>query len=184
MIFLNLSIRGTTGALSAIGGAQRRAETAIGPDSPVPGLIWKDMQIRVDAVFQANRKGGTFRGVTWKWFADQYTRKTDGVVVPAQGGVPRLRGGGLVRGRKRPSGTRVTASSSVMQDLGDLRRGAASVLQVLPGRMVIGTDSRVGERAQYLSRRRPFLFWYLPDDEDMVNRYFQDYIRGDNAGSA
>jgi hypothetical protein len=40
-----------------------------------------------------HQKNATFRGVRWGWFADQYTRKTDGVTVPAYGGVRRLKAG-------------------------------------------------------------------------------------------
>jgi len=50
-------------------------------------------------MFRTLRQGGTFRGVTWPWFADQYTRKTDGVTVPAQGGVKRIRAGRSIRKR-------------------------------------------------------------------------------------
>jgi len=35
-------------------------------------------------------RGGVVRGQVWKGFADQYTRKTDGVVVPAEGGVQKV----------------------------------------------------------------------------------------------
>lgn len=42
------------------------------------------------ALGQVRATGGMFRGVQFPRFADQYTRKTDGVIVPAWGGVPRL----------------------------------------------------------------------------------------------
>jgi len=47
--------------------------------------------------FRALAHGGTYRGVTWKPFADQYTRNTDGVTVPAWGGVERIRAGRSTR---------------------------------------------------------------------------------------
>lgn len=40
--------------------------------------------------FRALKWGGTYRGVTWPYFKFQYIRKTDGRVVPAWGGVPKL----------------------------------------------------------------------------------------------
>lgn len=207
MTGITISIR-TDKALLAIESTRKRVENAISPESPLPKLIWKEMQLRVDSIFQQNRRGGLWRGAAWNYFKDQYTRKTDGVTVPAWGGVPhigqysaisdarraKLKAAGLnfgsltknknktVLGRLRPSGARVTPLSSIMQDTGELRRGAASVLQVFQGRMAIKADSRVGVRAAALSRQRPFLFWYLPDDELMIHSHYESYIRGDYAG--
>ena len=62
------------------------------------------MGVMTDNTFKNNAKGGTWRGVTWKYFAPQYTRK-DGTVIPAWGGVAKVRGKGNVLGRKRASGT-------------------------------------------------------------------------------
>ena len=60
------------------------------------------MAIETAALFDhMGHDGGTFRGVTWPGFADQYTRKTDGVTVPAEGGVPRIAAGFSTRGNVR-----------------------------------------------------------------------------------
>ena len=62
------------------------------------------MQRRTTLMFsRLSRGSGSFRGVSWPWFAPQYTR-ADGTVVPAFGGIPKLNGKGLVKGRKRASG--------------------------------------------------------------------------------
>lgn len=115
---------------------------------------------RTVLMFRRLRKGGSFRGVSWQPFANQYTRVTDGVTVPAWGGVPRLRAGrsarkvrsgfvrgaysdlqsrklrgqkatgGTVRGRVRHSGKRVTKGASVMADSGRLRNAALTRQQI------------------------------------------------------
>jgi len=67
--------------------------------------------------------GGTVRGQVWEPMKPQYTRK-DGTVVPAWGGVAKVRGKGLVKGKKRgkrPSTSRVTQQSVIGQDKGTLR---------------------------------------------------------------
>lgn len=55
--------------------------------------IWKSCHAYQTGVtvmqFDALRKGGRSRGVSWKYFAIQYKRKTDRRVIPAWGGVPR-----------------------------------------------------------------------------------------------
>jgi len=56
-----------------------------------------------------------FRGeIPWPAPKDQYTRKTDGAVIPPWGGVARLDGDGSVKAKKRPSGQRVEAGSTMM----------------------------------------------------------------------
>ena len=60
------------------------------------------MQGQTLRMFQKLGRGGAYRGVTWNKFAPQYTRKTDGVTVPAEGNVPRVRAG--MSARKRNSG--------------------------------------------------------------------------------
>lgn len=75
---------------------------------------------------------------SWKPFADQYTRKTDGVTVPAWGGVAKIRGKGTVKGRKRPSGKRITKSSMLLQDTGTGRQ--SFIVQLLePKRIIYGS---------------------------------------------
>ncbi len=114
------------------------------------------------ATFRALAHGGTFRGVTWAPFKDQYTRKTDGVTVPAWGGVPRLhtvsttrhkiramelgtrrvlRTGDFVQGRRRGKGKRrVEFSSNLLRDTGAMA-GRAGMEGKVKCRPVITTWS-------------------------------------------
>lgn len=48
-------------------------------------------EIGLDWTLNAKATGGTVRGEQWDGFSDQYTRKTDGVTVPAWGGVPKVK---------------------------------------------------------------------------------------------
>lgn len=63
--------------------------------------VWVSLHAHMSDVtarmFEVLGHGGTYRGVTWKPFAPQYRRKTDGVVVPAHGGVRRIRSGKSTR---------------------------------------------------------------------------------------
>lgn len=147
--------------------------------------------------FQRLGKGGDFRGVHWNGFASQYTRKTDGVTVPAKGGVKRLRKGfsartrksgrifysgvsqniatgqfegkqatgGTVRGRLRNSGKRVTASSKLMQDTGQLRAAALNNVKIRDSLLVMDTRTKY---AGYQNQLRPFAFFNLPTDANVA----------------
>lgn len=65
--------------------------------------------------------GGTVEGGKWKPHKPQYTR-LDGTVVPAWGGVPRVDGRGLVKGKRRnPASTaRIRPDSVSGKDTGGL----------------------------------------------------------------
>ncbi len=134
------------------------------------------MRARTDATFEALRQGGTFRGVTWKYFAPQYTRKTDGVTVPAWGGVPRLRGKGVVQGRMRPSGARVRQGDAIMQDTMTMRSRAALVMHVTPRSLILGPQGVRYAAAQ--QARRPFLFFDVPTDTSVLERFALDHLEG------
>lgn len=131
--------------------------------------IWREfaqyMRTVTDNTFKALRHGGTYRGVQWDYFADQYTRKS-GVTVPAWGGVPKVRGRGVVKGRKRASGARVSAGDSIVQDSMVLRGEAALVLTMSPGRLRMGTNLSY---AKHQARWRPFLFFTEKDAKEVVN---------------
>jgi hypothetical protein len=138
-------------------------------------------------------KGNTsdFRGVRWKWFEDQYTRK-DGTVVPAEGGIPKVRVGyshrtikgkylpgaaqdietkafrgakktknELVRGRLRGSLTRITPRSRILMDRGILRQAALADFSVTTHTATLDTNL---SHAKYLNAKRPFAFM---TDEDI-----------------
>ena len=73
----------------------------------------------------AKAEGGIVRGQRWEGFKPQYTRN-DGTVVPAWGGVAKVRGSGTVQGKKRPSGARVDRSSVLNKDEGHTRQSVIS----------------------------------------------------------
>jgi len=136
--------------------------------------------------FRTLRRGGRFRGVTWQWYADQYTRKTDGVTVPAQGRVRKVRGVGLVKGRLRPSGKRVTSASNLMRDTGRLSAAAGQTVSFRNH----GKTLRLGTNVSYAGaqqRLRPYLFFQVPEDElvlrDLFIEELQKAITGKAAGA-
>ncbi len=140
------------------------------------------MRARTDATFEALRLGGTFRGVTWKYFAPQYTRKggRDGTgdrsTVKAWGGIPLVRGHGVVQGRMRPSGVRVREGDAIMQDTMTLRSRAALVMHVTPRSLILGPQGVRYAAAQ--QARRPFLFFDVPADVNQLERFAIDHLRG------
>jgi len=136
----------------------------------------------------------TFRQeAQWGAIPPQYTRVTDGVTVPAWGGVPRIRPGwhhvasviatgkkifgrytevfGTVSGKLRGSGKRVQRGSIVGADTGDLRRSFLS-------NPVFSSDGRAVRLISYLkkaaafNKRRPFAFLNTGDI-----RAFSDEMR-------
>lgn len=133
-----------------------------------------------------------FRGeAQWGAIPPQYTRITDGVVVPPWGGVRRIRGEvyhsasviatgqkiyaratevyGNVKGRLRGSGKRVTPSSVVGADTGQMRRDFVS-------NPVFSSDGRAIrlvstlKKAVYFNARRPFAFLTQIDVRNFRNR--------------
>jgi hypothetical protein len=118
-------------------------------------------RVAVDRHFKALKKGGTNRGVTWKPFAPQYTRKTDGAVVPAWGGTKKVRGAGRVKGRLRPSGTRITKGSALLQDTNTLRSRATLTIRQTRTSMEVGPQGVNYAAKQHA--RRPFLFFTQSD---------------------
>lgn len=137
-------------------------------------------RVRTDRTFRRLRRGGTYRGVRWDGFAPQYTRKggRDGTgdtsTVPAEGGIAKVRGRGVVKGRLRPSRTRVDSTSAVMQDTKTLRaRAAATMFTLAKTRIVFGTNLKYARRQQDLRR---FLFFELPRDRREFMQLLQEYI--------
>ncbi len=129
--------------------------------------------------------GGSMRGVTWSPFANQYRRKTDGVLVPAWGGVSKMRRrivgkpghlrlaalqkGDMVKGRKRQRG-RVRSDSWLMRDTGRMfGETRQRPLALDANHLRIGPTV---EYAEYQNKWRPFLFIYPPQDEPSLAREF------------
>jgi len=120
----------------------------------------------------SGQMGGSHRGVEWKPFSPQYIR-ADGTVVPAWGGVPKVRGAGFVKPRMRPSGQPVTPSSLLIQDTGRLRqRAATEIVRITPTTLVFGTAL---EYAAYQDRLRPFLF-ATEEDIDYLAKLILDEL--------
>lgn len=138
-------------------------------------------------------EGGEFFGKYWKRLEDQYTRKLDGQVVPAWGGVPRMqaqfvntrkkiglgwhrdkktgklvqntRFGGNVQGRLRPSGGRIKQSSIMMKDTGNMRNSIyQEPLAVTRNYIHVGPSGVSEEYAKYQDEVRPVCFWQEPGD--------------------
>lgn len=131
------------------------------------------MRVQTDNTFEALRVGGTFRGQTWRYFAPQYTRKTDGITVPVWGGVKKVRGGGLVKGRKRPSGQRIRQGDALIQDTGTLRSRAALVVRMEKYEARLGVPNvRYANDQQDM---RPFLF-FASNDGGVLNRTLLEYL--------
>jgi len=139
--------------------------------------FWAYMQSRTQLMFQRNAKGGSFRGKKWPQFADQYIRKTDGVTVPAHGGVARLHGAGKVKGRLRGKGKaekdRVTSSSNLLRHRGILYRMALTKTEKTTKRLVMDTPV---DYAASQNAMRPFQFFELPKDGQMAARMAAKYI--------
>jgi len=140
---------------------------------PAAKRIHREMMIRVDSMFGRLKQGGKHRGVTWKYFAPQYTRKTDGITVPAWGGVPRLYGKGRVLGRLRPSGQRIKQGDSVGQDTGNLRRGALLAARIEDHRLIMGSNVQY---AEHFGNDRPFQYFHLPTDLAMMRQIILGYF--------
>lgn len=106
-------------------------------------------------MFRKLGKGGTHREITWKPFAPQYKRK-DGTLVPAWGGIPKVRGTGNVKPKKRPSGQAITSSSLLMQDTVKLRAGRLQLQQLTPGRIKMGPTVVYAEHQHSM---RPWIYF-------------------------
>lgn len=130
------------------------------------------MQRRTTLMFsRLSRGSGSFRGVSWPWFAPQYTR-ADGTVVPAFGGIPKLNGKGLVKGRKRASGKRIRPADKVMQDTGRMKTAVLARQNLSGSRFVMDTPA---EYAKFQHALRPFQF-FEDDDAKVLTRLFRKHI--------
>lgn len=157
-------------------------------DNPQPLLkrFHVYMMGRTGQTFRQLRRGGSFRGVTWREYADQYTRKTDGVTVPAWGNVPRLRAGrsvrtrsgqeAMVRGRLRPSGKRITPSSNLLRDTGRLAAAAGTTRRWSRGGRTLNMITQNVAYGPKQQAMRPFLFFEIPRDLEVAARMAQEHL--------
>jgi len=116
--------------------------------------------------------GGSYRGVTWERLAPQYTRM-DGTVIPAHGGVKKVRGQGSVKGRKRASGKRVTSSTNIMRDAGKLSRGGSLGTLITRDKLILRSGLSYGKFQQ---RMRAWLFFQDPQDPREFRKRFIEYV--------
>ena len=140
--------------------------------------------LKAVAAFHLRQTTVTFQGEgkregheAWKPFSDQYTRKTDGVTVPAWGGVPKLYGKGQVKGRKRPSGKRITPSSKLLQDTGTLK-GSFMIVLLENKKVIYGSRLAYSGQHQYGldgTPRRPMLFFTI-GDEDTIRTINNNWV--------
>ena len=138
------------------------------------------MRVQTDKTFENLRLGGRYRGVFWRYFAPQYTRKTDGVTVPAWGGVPKLRSRGNVKGRKRPSGQRVANGDAIVQDTMTLRSRAALVVRM--GKYTARLGPQGVNYAAAQQKMRPFLFFTAKDGKEFAQVLRAYLYGGHNVG--
>lgn len=164
---------------------------------------------RTVLMFRRLRKGGTFRSATWAPWADQYTRATDGVTVPAWGGVDRIRAGrsartargglakgafsdlqtrrlggqrktgGKVRGRLRASKKRVRKGSALLADKGRLRQALLTDMRIRRG-TVLTMDTPV-RYARFQNDMRPFQYFEDPQDVNYLRKQMVKHLSGSNA---
>lgn len=133
----------------------------------------------------------------WPPAAIQYERKTDGVTVPAWGGVPKarainkaapgkrrsskpkvFRGGELVKGRKRGSGQRMAATSRLMYDTHEMVNSTFASPKILTKNLVrLAPSIDYAEHARDASTPpRTFLF-IAPADEAKLTKRAEDHFR-------
>lgn len=110
------------------------------------------MRVQTDNTFDRLRRGGSYRGVTWAYFAPQYM------------------------GRKRPSGARLREGDSLMQDTGTMRSRAALVMRQDRRTLILGPQGVRYAAAQ--QARRPFLFFHLPADTQALEKFALAHLEG------
>ena len=136
-------------------------------DYNVPLKNWYGYMLRQTALtFKTlgGKNSGMFRGVSWTWFADQYTRK-DGSVMHAEGD-------GRVKGRLRHSGKRVKSADKVMQDRGILFQNAMAQFRIRQDSLIARTPVKYAKFQQGL---RPFAF-ITEDDVGVLAKMIGNYL--------
>ncbi len=105
--------------------------------------------------------GGNARGTTWDPYKPYYTRR-DGTVVPAWGGIPKVRGSGEVKGRKRHNQTRIGPRDHLfggVKNAGSLVRRRITASET-DATLTVRTSAAV---AAAQNEARPFMFFQAKD---------------------
>ena len=164
------------------------------------------MRVQTESMFRKLRRGGRHRGVLWKYFSPQYTRK-DGTEVPAWGGVERVRagsstrkrGGGYYKGVSSDLSTRKLTGFRTTGREGDVRgRLRPSGKRVTQNSALMRDTGTMSGRAALVianqkdrlvlgpqgvnyaaaqQGRRPFLFFNEPDDTRQLGRILSRHLR-------
>lgn len=118
--------------------------------------VWRHFAVymghQTGQTFERLRLGGTYRGVTWKYFSKNYI------------------------GKERPSGQIVEHGDALLDDTGTLKANAIDPqLKIQPKRMVMGINLNYAAAQQ---RMRPFLFFHQPKDGQMLDRMAGAYALG------
>lgn len=155
----------------------------------IHAFMLKTILYQFDAMKGDLGSGRTLRGVRWKYFKYQYIRKTDGVTVPAWGGVPLIRKSwkypraklvkGKLRSKQRGSKKRIKKGDSIMQNTGKMRSGILQKIRMTKYKITMrsaGDQKKIG----FQNRLRPFLFFEIPHDVDKIKEYVIKYLEGDN----
>lgn len=120
--------------------------------------------------------GSEFRaGIFWKGPAPLYVRKTTGERLPPWGAVARiLKPKGAVKGRKRPSGARVTPGAVMMQDTGNMIQDFLTAPVIGPEHDVITWFTNV-PYADEQNALRPFN-QFTARDQEMLGQIYRDWL--------
>lgn len=143
---------------------------AINNFQPLWPAITAYMQSVISLQFSDNAKGRKkVRGKYWPWFAPQYTR-SDGTVVPAEGGIARLDGKGMVLGRLRDSTRqRVSPESNLMRNTGIMFGGLLNNPIMRDDELIMRSTGNQ-EQISYQNSLRPFLFFQKSRDPNMIKQ--------------
>lgn len=150
--------------------------------SPIWAEITAYMQGKISLQFVDNRAGrATVRSSFWPWFAPQYTRK-DGTMVPAEGGISRLDGKGLVLGRLRDSTKqRISADSNLMRNTG-IMFGSLLNSPVKTKKSLKLLSGDKSEKLSYQNRLRPFLYFEDDVDTEIIGQLAIRHVIGGEDG--
>lgn len=161
-----------TPALLAISGLEAASRDMKPPLQRFGQYLIKAMTRQMRAAGSA-RVGGTARGAQWAGMKPQYTRR-DGTVVPAWGGVSKVRGAGQVKGRKLKDGSRITSSYKMFSRLKSAGAFVSGTRTVTSTTITLKTR---GPAAAQQHAMRQFLFFEPGKDlmalEKQVTRYLE-----------
>lgn len=144
--------------------------------------IWNKIQAymmsRQELHFVTSALGGTFRGKHWDYFKPMYVRK-DGTIVPIWGGVPKVRGKGLVLGKIRSktpgSKKRYQKGDHLMQNTGILKNALLQNI-IIKGNLVrLITPVKY---AGYQNSLRNFNYFAPDEAQYILNIFAQEFKNG------